>query len=543
MTFRDPNTLYKVDKEVGSISSIVRSVDLLKVYGFVDPAIVERYDFKTIVLMDGADRFITGAELSPDGNWSASINAGHLGKDNSCLKLQAFAASESSGFVFPLWVDGEATETYYSFAKDFLPDDSKDVPTFRSEFRELIINATKVPYVARSVYQSIKTGNNYQSLDLGQTQRIGGRLSRENFLFQIDFSGKTVLDIGANTGENSRIARRLGASLVDGYEYDPFFVEVGRAINAVTGMTRVSLFQGDCTKPELFAGMKYDLVLALSVWIYLKDTMKQVADITDTMILETHTLDHGIGFYYSSILPYFPYAISLGLTDKPKDPHKSRMLVVFGKDREKLEQLVRREFLLVKPYFNNTFIKLYDRLGKTEILKLADNFLEKHRNQTAYTNNDYKYGVQTYYEIFLAGLAQYLKSDKRVDSQNIYVDFLKRGIQEGLIDQGLANFTQNDSWMIKKVANKYEDALNILDGKVDFVPPVEIVPDPKGKLTFTTTTGEDIRCNIFDGHHRFFMCELAGVEKMHFVRNDGEADIITQRFSQTIAPNYTLQIQ
>ena len=88
------------------------------------------------------------------------------------------------------------------------------------------------------------------------------------------------------------------------------------------------------------------------------------------------------------------------------------------------------------------------------------------------------------------------------------------------MDQGLADIAENDSWTIRKVANKYEDAMNIINGNVDFLPPVEIVPDSSGTMKFTSTTGETFRCNIFDGHHRWFVCELAGVERIHFKLND-----------------------
>jgi len=516
MIYRDTNTLWKYNEYIGYVSSIIQNDNHVDIAGFVETDFIVKYNLDSIIFMDGSDRFITGVELPSDGKWIASIKSNNIGKDNSCLKLQIFAASEKSSFVYPLRIDNNGLKIYSDFVKGYLPPDSKDVPTIKNDLSNLIINATKVPYVARSIFQSIETGNNYQSLDLGRVQHKGGRPSREKFLFQIDFRGKTVLDIGANTGENSRIARKLGAILVDGIEYDPFFVEIGRAINAVSGMTRVSLFQGDCTKPEVFAGMKYDLVLALAVWVYLQDTMKQVAEITDTLIFETHTLDHGMDFYYSRVLPYFPYAISLGYTERPKDPHKSRMFVVFGKDREKIERLISREFLYVRPYFNNTFIKSHHHLTKNEIIDLADNLLKKHSNLIEYSTSDYRFGSEIYFEIFLAGFSQYLKNNKQVDLHNIHLNFLRRGIEIGQIDKGLADIANNDQWMIRKVANKYEDALNIINGNVDFVPPVEIVQNDSGTLKFTSTKDETLRCNIFDGHHRFFICELAGVDKIHY---------------------------
>ena len=219
------------------------------------------------------------------------------------------------------------------------------------------------------------------------------------------------------------------------------------------------------------------------------------------------------------------------------------MLLAFGKDRNRLEHLINREFLKIEPYFDNWFIKSHHHLGKTEVLQLGETFCIKHHNVASYPIENYRYGGQIYFELFLAGLAQFVKNNKQVDPQNIFVRFLKQGVQFGKIDQALIDVVENESWFIKKITDKYDDAMNILEGNVDMVPPVEIVPDPKGSLKFTTTTGEDIRCEIFDGHHRFFMCELVSAEKIPFLRNDVNVSALTPQFTKSIAPNYTLEIR
>ena len=120
----------------------------------------------------------------------------------------------------------------------------------------------------------ISTGNNYQTLALDNTLSAeGARVGK--FLFQIDFIGKTVLDIGANTGENSASHQRLGRHSLMAMNTTLTSSRSAEAVNAVTGMTRVSLFQGDCTRPELFHEMKYDIVLGLAVWVYLKETIRR----------------------------------------------------------------------------------------------------------------------------------------------------------------------------------------------------------------------------------------------------------------------------
>ena len=133
------------------------------------------------------------------------------------------------------------------------------------------------------------------------------------------------------------------------------------------------------------------------------------------MAFETHTLDHGLEFYYQPILKHFSHAISLGYTEKPLDSHKSRMFVVFGKDKAAIEKILDRKFLQVKPYFDNKFIQHNNKLGKTEILKLAKRCYEKHASRPSYDKQDYVYGTNIYFEVFLAGLHQFSKNDGKVE--------------------------------------------------------------------------------------------------------------------------------
>lgn len=546
MIFRDPNTLYRTNHFVGTLESAHPSGEVIAIGGRVDAEAIKSFGLDQVILLDLSDRYVSGTSLGAGGAWSLEVSSRNIGGDNGCLGIYAFAASAANGYIFPLHASPATGEAYKAFVKARLPDNSKDVPSLKGELRELIIKATKVPYVARSIHQLIPTGNNYQTLALDNTLRQGGRQSRESFLYRIDFNGKTVLDIGANTGENSRIVRKLGASLVDGYEYDPYFVEIGRAVNALTGMTRVSLFQGDCTRSELFKGMKYDLVIALSVWVYMQETIKDIAKITDIMVFETHTLDHGIEFYYQPILEHFPHAISMGYSDKPLDPHKSRMFVVFGKDKAAIENIVDRDFLQVKPYFKNNFIEKNKNLGKAGVLALAKKCYEKHAVKRSYSSQDYVYGSDTYFEVFLAGLHQFARNEGKieglVEADNLYLSFLNEGIKNKQIDQNLKEYVKNENWMIRKISNKYEDAFYILNGHVDKVAPVEIVPLANGQLKFTSVKGEEFQCEIFDGHHRFFMCELTGVQRIHYLLKDGKTNIIPHRFESKIASNYTLKI-
>lgn len=521
LKFRDPNTIFDSGAPAGTVEIANETAGSVHLSGEVASEAMQTLGLEQVVLLDSVRRFVACVDIGPGGRWAAEVSPNSLGKDKAAIGLQAFAVSGRNHYGYPLTVRSEAHETYKAFAARQLPPDSPAVPTLHNALRELVLGAVRQPYTARSIKNAISTGNNYQSLELTGGAHRGGRTTRENFLERIDFAGRTVIDIGANTGENSRIARRLGASLVDGYEYDPFFVEIGRAVNALTGMTRVSLFQGDATNPALFAGLKFDLALALSVWVYLDRTMAELTQTADLVVFETHTLDHGMWFYYRNLLPWYPHAIALGYTDKPTDPHKSRMCVVLGKDKAKVEALIKgREFLKVEPYFRNRFLEQVGPRSKEGVLELARRCFEKHRGESDYPDEAFRFATQEYFEVFLAGLHQFRMTGEpgRLEDGNLYLAFLAEGIRRGRIDPALQELAENPAWLKRKVANKYEDAALILDGRLDLVAPAEIVPAPEGSLSFRTTEDEEIRCEAFDGHHRYFLCQLTGADRFHFVR-------------------------
>jgi FkbM family methyltransferase len=519
--FRDPNSLYQKTDQVGSVNFLKAINGKIIIDGLVSPENIVNFNLTQIIIVDRSNRYVTGVHIKENGKWQAEISRKDIGNDNNYLEIKVFASGSDHNFIYPIGIPSTLLTIYQNFLKPYLPENSDDIPSIKDELLGLITKATRLPYMSHSIFEDIITGNTYQTVALDSSSLKGGRPSREKFLSQIDFRNKTVLDLGANTGENSRIARRLGASLVDGYEYDPFFVEIGRTINAYQGITRVSLFQGDCTRKELYENMEYDMVLTLAVWVYTEGVMDEIEKITDFLIFETHTLDHGIEFYYQPVQVYFPHIISLGYTEKPLNPHQSRMFFVCGKNLDDLNVLVNRKFLKVKPYFDNGFIRRYNNLTKDQVFDLAEKCYQKHKNITNYHQSEYIYGTDTYFEVFLAGLYQFIEKgiliENLVDEDNLYLSFLKNGIEKKIIDPNLKQVSDNQNWLSRKVSNKYEDAIIIINGLIDRIPPVEIVPDHRGNLVFSTIDNQEIKCFIFDGHHRFFMAELVGEEKIHYI--------------------------
>jgi len=205
----------------------------------------------------------------------------------------------------------------------------------QDRLRQVIADGLTASYTARSCKDDIETGNHYQSVQLGSEQTKGFRSGREPFLQQVDFTGRSVLDLGSNLGEISRAARARGARLVDGFEYDPFFLDLANTINAHNRETRVSFFLRDITDPTIYRE-PYDIVLAFSVFSYVHSVVREIAAITNAaLVIETHRLTNNLETdYLATLLPHFPHYAMLGESDWGLnfDPGEKRAVIVFAKD-------------------------------------------------------------------------------------------------------------------------------------------------------------------------------------------------------------------
>jgi len=222
--------------------------------------------------------------------------------------------------------------------------DRPQVPTMRGDMGELLRRGLSKDYISESCQDAIETGNHYQSVTIGGEVSEGFRSSRSDLLDRIDFEGRKVLDLGSNLGEMSRGARQRGASLVDGFEYDPYFVEMANLLNAYHGTTRVSFYERDITDASIYTE-DYDIVMALSVFIYARPMMETLASITrDAFVLETHRIDDNLqSFYLDAVQPYFPVYETLGETEwgNPHDDDVIRSVMVFARDRSALDAVLR----------------------------------------------------------------------------------------------------------------------------------------------------------------------------------------------------------
>ena len=213
-------------------------------------------------------------------------------------------------------------------------------PTIAPQLRELIMGGLGEQYISESCQDSIQTGNHYQSIRLGDEETTGFRSDRDEILDRIGFAGKSVLDLGSNLGEISRRARALGARLVDGYEYDPFFVELANAINAFNATSRVSFYGKDITDPRVYVET-YDIVLAFSVFIYVGPIIDVVSRVTgQILVLETHRLDGNLdSTYIAPMSRVFPHHRIMGESEwgLPHAPSDRRAIVAFARNAEALD--------------------------------------------------------------------------------------------------------------------------------------------------------------------------------------------------------------
>jgi SAM-dependent methyltransferase len=209
-------------------------------------------------------------------------------------------------------------------------------PSISARLRDLIVDALSLDYISTSPKDGVETGNHYQSISLGSTTTIGFRETRANFLEQIAFEGKKVVDLGSNLGELSRFARARGATIVDGYEYDPFFVEVAYALNALNKTTRVSFYERDLTDPTAYTE-EYDVVLAFSVAHYVYDArvLEALERITrEALVIETHRIENNLAErYIDPVTRLFPVYRILGYSEwsSAGPSEDQRAVIAFGK--------------------------------------------------------------------------------------------------------------------------------------------------------------------------------------------------------------------
>jgi SAM-dependent methyltransferase len=389
------------------------------------------------------------------------------------------------------------------------------VPSVQGELKDLILRSLREGYTSTSCQDGIRTGNHYQSIRLGEERTTGFRSDRSAILDQIDFSGKKVLDLGSNLGELSRSARERGAYLVDGFEYDHYFLEVARLINVYNETTRVSFYQRDITDPGIYEE-HYDIVLVFSVFTYVSKVLKQVCAITDqVLILETHKLEGNLeSSYLKPVLKYFPHYKIIGESDWGinQDSKEVRAIIAFAKDQSTLLRCLPSKSDAdspsgggaapssgggpsvpsglngnVIPPSSNTIssseghMSLSENDGEQKYIDVANTCLqERFFSFFSFSSLDeifaaisslnieldviarsldcvrYVYSGWVYWFLFAKGYLQYVDSGA-IDKNNIYHDYILRYYLPRGHDPGLKNLLRDPDLIPKRIERRFHD--------------------------------------------------------------------------------------
>ncbi|MDX6634548.1 MAG: hypothetical protein QOF06_751 [Solirubrobacterales bacterium] len=126
----------------------------------------------------------------------------------------------------------------------------EQAPTLRPQLRELVLSGL----VDTLGEQSFDPDGEAVLADAATERRLDA-------LTAVSFRGRRVLDLGARLGDLSRHARRGGAELVDAIDLDPDRVELGRLIDVLQKVDRISWFEGDAGLASTYAD-EYDFILA-----------------------------------------------------------------------------------------------------------------------------------------------------------------------------------------------------------------------------------------------------------------------------------------
>jgi len=548
MSYLDLNNIqfYEVcNQEIGKVTQVIVEGQKVSLLGTASVNKNNHNKF-LILLLDKYKRYLSCTQVPEEGIWKAEMSLENIRNVPPQSPLNVYVLDVGDNVARRIDIPKNMLSDVEQAMREY-GCNASEIPSFSRKLEQLIIEATSCKYVSRSICDSILTGNNYQTIDLGDVMYLGGRPKRTNLISTIDFRGKKVLDIGANTGEISRYIRRLGASLVDGYEYDSFFVEIGRMINAYTGITRVSLYQGDASNPEFYSE-KYDVVVALAVYVYIKNVLDKIAEITDVMLFETHTLDQGLDFYLEKITPYFPYFQHMGYTDFHKELTNSRALLLFSKDEGLLDKYIKNDYILLpdsdkqnvysfEEFNHRSFFYKYGNCSNSDFWDIIKR-LEvdcKNLNYRELELEQCKYQSSVYLSLLLLGYVDYERNGYKVDENNRFYKFFAFILNKGLIPD-MRYLLSDKKLLLRKVEHKYRDFRCAKEGRFREIPPLTIKHSESGVFQFKTETGGLIKADNIDGHHRLFLAWLFGEKRVMYHNPENR---VTQRQKQ-IATHYTL---
>jgi SAM-dependent methyltransferase len=391
----------------------------------------------------------------------------------------------------------------------------------RNRLKEMIISALKQKYVSTSSYMDYKTGNAYQTVAFDDMSVAGYRDDRSSLFGVFDFTDRSVLDCGCNIGQLSRLARARGAALVDGIEYDGYFVQIAQLINAYCGTRRVSFQQGDLTNEETVT-QTYDVTLAFSVFPYVEKILPKIAEATrHALVLETHNITSDLQrIYIDPVRKFFPHYTFVDFTDLGHGEGK-RAVLVFAKQLRTLlpggfysstVDLARSQW-----HFPDAMLALTRdiapgprSLATLEVLAArADELPDDSARLTAGT---------TYWLKMTKGYLEYCRTGA-VTLDNTYLSFLRHAMATQNFDPLLAERLSSDQALIDRVELRFMDIRRLAQSDRRFanITPIRIlnIMGSGGRFAIVNgITASPIFATTLDGFHRVFWGLFFSIETL-----------------------------
>lgn len=417
-----------------------------------------------------------------------------------------------------------------------------------TDLKDLILRTLGTEYMSISCTDGVPTGNHYQSVALGDFKTRGFREDRAPLLDLIDFQGKKVLDLGSNLGELSRAARERGAYLVDGFEVDPYFLEIAELVNVFTGATRVSFYQRDIADAASYEE-RYDIVLAFAVFHYIHRCLSRIAERTDVLVLETHKLEGNFeSGYMQPVSKYFPHHQLLGESDwgSTFDSREVRAVVVFAKDQASLLGALQpgaaarqHQDTSTKPSAQppaQISTRLIDPAGTTLQDRFFTNFSFDSSDEllTAVDSIDVdvsalaksqdsrrsRYRGWIYWFLYLKGYCQYRRSGE-IGPGNIYFDYLMDHFDDP--DTSMSRERKDTTAAIEHVKRRFQDMdlfsqRDRVQEASELVAPIRVFAGNRSSETALriseSGSGNQQFARAVDGWHRVFAARVFGVSSL-----------------------------
>ena len=421
---------------------------------------------------------------------------------------------------------------------------------FETDLKDVLLAALDEQYNSVSPQDGIITGNHYQSVMLGHTRTSGFRTDRERVLDRINFSEKKVLDLGSNLGELSRAARARGARLVDGYEFDPYFVRVANLISALNGVTRVSFARRDIANLETY-DQRYDIVLAFAVFAYISGAIPRISKFANVLVFETHKLDGDFEEHYvRPISKYFPVHRVIAASDwgMETDQQAIRAVIVFAKDEETLRSVLKpaselsaepndepagqqadlvadtKQLDVARTALQATFFETFAFDTPEELVAAVDAMqLDLETISRSHDARKLVYSGWVYWLLFLKGYLDYARTGEGGPG-NIFFDYLTRHYGETSDyagDPGVRFFLEDEEEATEVVRRRFEDMDRFRrdpEGTAAQIAPLRVYlaehDDGTTHRVFEVGRPAPMLARGIDGWHRLFAARVFGASAM-----------------------------